>query len=156
MKRLLIKKSAQRTRSAACALVLALCSGTAAYGQYVYDSVAAAGSWSWATNGTVTAGPPANFSGTGGSIISNTAVSGSATDYEAASTLAVTAGGGTYIHFLRTSANTLVAGSGSYLSAEIVVPAGFTSPGTATLNINQCTSGSITLLAARSSRRRTA
>jgi hypothetical protein len=130
-------------------LLLAVCSSFTAFGQYVYDSAAGAGTWSWATNGSVTTGPPANFSGTGGSIISNTAVSGTATDYEAASTLTLAGGGGTYIHFLRTSANT-VAGSGSYLSAEIVVPSGFTSPGAATLNINQCTSGSITLVASTS------
>ena len=46
-------------------------------------------------------------------------------------------GGGTYIHFFRTSGGTVQAGSGSYVSAEIVVPGGFTSPGAATLNINK-------------------
>ena len=68
---------------------------------------------------------------------------GSANDYEVTSTLALNSGGGTYIHFFRMSSGTVESGSGSYISVELVIPSGFTSPGSATLNINQCVSGTV-------------
>ena len=103
----------------------------------------------WSTNGSPAYGSyGVNFSGSsGGSLISIPAITGAnSNDYEVTSTLAINGGGGTYIHFLRTSGGTVQAGSGSYVSVELVIPSGFTSPGTATLNVNKCASGTVTLL----------
>jgi RHS repeat-associated protein len=68
-------------------------------------------------------------------------------DYEVNSTLGLKSGYGTYINFMRASSTSVVAGQGSYISAEIVMPASFQQTGTATLNINQCVNGTVTRLA---------
>lgn len=69
----------------------------------------------------------------------------SSADYEVNTIINVSgAAGATFIHFLRASAQTVVSGSGSYTSVELTLPSNFTLPGTATLNINQCVSGSVT------------
>ena len=60
-------------------------------------------------------------------------------------TLALNSGGGTYIHFFRTNSGAVQSGSGTYISAELVIPSGFSSPGAATLNIKgkQSVNGSV-------------
>jgi hypothetical protein len=83
-----------------------------------------------------------------GSLVLNTAIPESNTnDYEINSTLGLKSGYGTYIHFVRTSSAAVQAGSGSYISAEIAMPAVFQQTGVATLNINQCINGTVTRLA---------
>jgi hypothetical protein len=129
-------------------LLLPLCA-TTAFGQYVYDYVKSpvvSDTSRWSSNGSPAfTSSGVTFAGAGGSLISIPAISGSnSNDYEVTSTVALKAGGGTYIHFFRTSSGTVQSGSGSYLSAELVIPTGFTSPGFATLNINQSVSGQIT------------
>ena len=102
----------------------------------------------WSSNGSVAYGSyGANFSGAGGSLISIPAITSvNPSNYEVTSTLAINSGGGTYIHFFRASGGTVQAGSGTYFSVEIVIPSGFTSPGPATVNFNQCVSGTVTTL----------
>ncbi len=147
-------------------LLLALASVATGFGQYVYDST---DGWSgyapigsrWAQNGSPTLtynGPPSYspyvnlaFPGTGGSLIDVVPLSGSnPNDYEVQSTLGLKAGGGTYIQFLRAGSNAVQAGTGSYVSAEIVMPPAFTGTGTATLNVNQSVNGVLTQLASTS------
>ena len=127
----------------------------AGFGQYVWDyskNPVVSDGTRWSTNGSPAYGSyGVNFSGSGGSLISIPAISGvNPSNYEIRSTLAINGGGGTYIHFFRTSGGTVQAGSGSYLSAEVVIPSGFTSPGAATLNFNQCVSGTVTTLGSTS------
>jgi hypothetical protein len=101
------------------------------------------GSGSFASNGSkqVTSGG-VTFSG-GGSMIWTPAVSGTnPNDYDVQSSLSV-AHGNTFIHFLRASSTSVQSGSGSYVSAELVT----SGPGLATLNIKQCVSGTVSLLA---------
>ena len=136
-------------------VLVGLFAAAAAFGQYTYDyseSPVISDSTRWSTNGSPSfTSLGVTFSSAGGSLISIPAISGaSSSDYEVNSTLALKSGGGTYIHFFRTSSGTVPAGWGRYRSAEIDFPGGFTSPGTATLNINQCTSGTVTLLASAS------
>jgi RHS repeat-associated protein len=127
----------------------------AGFGQYVWDysvNPVYSDTTRWSSNGGPSYGSNGvNFSGSGGSLISIPAISGvNSSNYEVTSTLTITGGGGTYIHFFWTSGGTVQAGSGSYVSAEIVIPGGFTSPGNATLNINQCVSGTVTNLSSSS------
>lgn len=69
----------------------------------------------------------------------------SSSDYDVTSTLALKAGGGTYIHVLRASWTGVSScfNGYSYTSVELVIPSSFTSPGAATLNINECVAGSM-------------
>ncbi len=134
-----------------------------AFGQYTWDYTkdpVVSDSTRWNTNGSPTFGSGGvTFSGSGESLISipaipianpttNLAEPGtSSSDYEVNTVLSLQyPGGGTFIHFLRTSADTVVSGSGSYISVELAIPTGFTSPGTAYLHINQCVSGTVTSL----------
>ncbi len=133
------------------AVLFFACMATA-FGQYTWDytkNPVVSDTTRWSSNGSPSYGSyGANFSGSGGgSLISTPAISGSnSSDYEVTSTLALNSGGGTYIHFFRTSGGTVESGSGSYFSAEIVVPSSFTSPNAVTLNIKQCVNGTVTLL----------
>jgi hypothetical protein len=130
--------------------LLAVCAGS--LGAYTYDysqSPVIQDSVRWATNGSPTyTSSGVNFGGAGGSLISIPAMTGQYPDsYEVDTTLSLKSGGGTYIQFLRTNSSTVQTGSGTYLSIEIVVPTGWTSPGYAQLNVNQCVNGSVTQLA---------
>jgi hypothetical protein len=142
------------------ALLFNLCVA-AGFGQYVWDytkNPVVADTNRWSSNGSPSYGSyGVNFSGPGGSLISIPGISvenpttgqltsSNSSDYEVSSTLALKSGGGTYIHFLRASSGTVVSGAGSYISVEIVIPSNFTSPGAATLNVNQCINGTITQL----------
>jgi hypothetical protein len=127
---------------------------TSLFGAYTYDyseSPVIADSTRWSSNGSPSfSSTGVTFSGSGGSLISQVPISvesgGSQNDYEVNTTLALNSGGGTYIHFLRASSNTVEAGSGSYVSVELVIPSGFSGSGAATLNVNQCTNGTVTQL----------
>jgi len=136
-------------------VLLLLACVTAGFGQYTWDyskNPVVSDTTRWSTNGSPTYGSyGVNFSGSGGSLISIPAISGTnSSDYEETSTLAINGALGTYIHFLRASGGTVQAGSGSYVSVELVIPTGFTSPGTATLNINKCVAGTVTSLGSTS------
>jgi hypothetical protein len=124
------------------------------WASYSYDysqNPVIADSSRWRTNGSVSfASYGATFPGGGGSLISVPAISGTPGDYEVNSTLALKSAGGTYIEFLRADSTSVTAGSGSYTSVELVIPTGFVSPGAATLNINQCVSGTVTQIASQS------
>ena len=123
------------------------------YGAYTYDyseNPVITDSTRWSSNGSPSfSSLGVTFSGSGGSLISSIPISvesgGSQNDYEVNTTLALNSGGGTYIHFFRTNSGAVQSGSGTYLSAELVVPSGFSSPGAATLNIKgkQSVNGSV-------------
>ena len=138
----------------------------AGFGQYAWDyssNPVVADATRWSTSGSPTYGYyyGLNFSGSGGSLISIPAIpvqdpttglvipGTSSSDYEVTSTLALNSGGGTYIHFFRAGTGTVLAGpttcSGIYVSVEIVIPSGFTSPGPATVNFNKCVAGMISI-----------
>ena len=135
------------------AQVLALLAGwpALAFGGYTYDypvNLNSPNPSQWAINGgpSFTA-PGVTFGGNGGSMMLTATVPGASPyDYEINTTLALKSAGGVYIHFVRASSGSDVAGTGNYVSAEIDVPTPFNSPGLATLNINQCTNGSVTNL----------
>jgi hypothetical protein len=118
---------------------------------YAYDPLSYAG-----MNGTYVNGsffqytlPTINYTTfSGGSFIFNPPVSGTnPNDYEVRSTLYLNGGGGTYIHFLRANSSSVQPGTGSYISAEVVVPNTLTSYTMGTLNVNQCINGTVTQLA---------
>jgi YD repeat-containing protein len=113
----------------------------------------------WNTNGSATfSSGGVTFSGAGGSLISTPGIpitnpttnlsepGTTSPDYDVVSTLTFGSGGGTWIQFLRANSNTVKSGSGTYVSVELVVPSGFTSPGAATLNIKQCVNGTLSSL----------
>ena len=141
--------------------LLALVSAATGLGQYVYEPPDDS-RWVW--NGTaattVTYTPTTTyelaFPGAGGSFMSRTPIAGMSrtpiagpnpNDYEVKSSLGLKAGGGTYIQFVRADSALVQPGAGSYLSAEIAMPAAFSGTGIATLNLNQCVSGTVTQLA---------
>ena len=122
--------------------------------QYAYDYVknpVVSDGTRWSSNGSVSfSSIGATFSGSsGGSLISAVPITveagGSANDYEVTSTLALNSGGGTYMHFFRTSSGTVMPGSKCYISRP---GAGYSehAVGAATLNVNQRVSGTVTTL----------
>ena len=121
---------------------------------YTYDytsSPVSSDASRWQNNGGTFSGTLVNFSGSGGSLISLEAISGTnSNDSETDTTLALKGGGGTYIQFFRANSTSVQAGSGSYVSVEIATPSGFTSPGAATLKVNQCASGTVTQIGSAS------
>jgi hypothetical protein len=96
------------------ALVLALLAALpallfAAYTPYYTDNLTSINATYWTTNPTVTStsnGLTAT-STNGGSIISRIAAPGNPNEYEVKSTLRLTASGGTYVHYLRASADAM-------------------------------------------------
>ena len=93
----------------------------------------------WTQNGDQT-----YASASGGSNIWNVAVSGvNPNNYDIDTSIYPSAGGGTYIHFLRASSTSVLPGSGSYISVQITPAANWVSGGSATLVVNQCVSGTI-------------
>src|SRR5580658_8665432 len=137
-------------------VLLALWGAALCSAQYSYDywkSPVISDSTRWNTNGSPSfTSLGVTFSGAspGGSLISIPAISvesgGSQNDYEVSTTLALNSGGGTYIHFLRASAGTVEAGSGSYVDVEVNIPSSFSGSASATMNIHQCASGTVTQL----------
>ena len=134
--------------------LLALCGAAVCSAQYAYDyskSPVIADGTRWNSNGSPTyPSLGVTFAGSGGSLISIPTISvesgGASNDYEVNTTYTLNSGGGTYIQFLRASSDTVVAGSGSYISVELVIPSSFSGSASATMNINQCTNGSVTTI----------
>jgi hypothetical protein len=121
---------------------------------YVYDGAAWAPGGSttnWQANGGASFGSSAITFGSGGSVMSTKAVSGVTTDYEVKSQMTA-ASGANYVQFVRASSTSVVAGSGSYISVELNVLTYTGSPASvaATLNVNQCVSGTVTTISSTS------
>lgn len=127
-----------------------------AFGAYQYDytmSTTNPGS-NWNSNGSVTTGFPLTFASQGSLILipgvpvasspTDTVTAGNSSDYEVNTTLYLKSGGGTFIHFLRANSDTVQPGSGSYIAVKLTIPSGFTSPGSATLDVSSCTNGTST------------
>ena len=126
-----------------------LCLGLAAAlwaNAYTWDFTSSTpwdGSGSFTWNGDVERGQGVIFPA-GGSLIWTPTVSGAnPNDYDIESVLAINGDASTFIHFLRASSTGVMAGVGSYVSAELVT----TGPGLATLNIRQCVNGTVSLMA---------
>ena len=138
------------------AAVAGVLAASSAFGQYVYDYATTSYSFptipQFVANGSVTSSVGlTQFGGGGGSQIYLPTVSGAnANDYEVNSKLVLTAGGATYVHFLRASTNAQASAggcTGDYVSVEIVVPTWYTSGGAAgLLNVNKCTAGALSSL----------
>jgi hypothetical protein len=137
-----------RNRLLALGLGLAVRAFGAGYVYDYWESPVIADSTRWSSNGSP------SFSSTGvsfssaGSLISIPAISGvNPNDYEVNTTLAIKAGGADFIQFLRAANGRVTPGSGSYVSVELTVPAGFPNGGQGTLCVYQYVNGSATGLA---------
>ena len=134
-------------------VVLFLGSALAALAQtagYVWDYTGQGPSppfyYGFVVNGDLTFG-----SASGGSAMWPATVSGiNPNDYEISTSLMPTAGGGTYMHFLRAAPTTVLPGTGNYISVELAVPLGWQAGGAVPLAIKQCLNGTVTQLAGTS------
>jgi hypothetical protein len=113
------------------------------FGAYTYDyaqSPVTPDSVRWQANGTASFNSSGvTFPGSGGSLISLPAISGTnPADYEIKTTLAIPYGSGTYILFFRTDSAYDQSGGGSYVSVELTVGG----PGYGAVVVNQRTGGS--------------
>ncbi|MGA2882186.1 MAG: hypothetical protein ABSG13_24810 [Bryobacteraceae bacterium] len=134
------------------AVLAAVCSAAfATYTYYYTDSLTSINTTNWTQNGTLTAGSGGLTSSAtnGGSLISKVAVPDGSSNYEVKTTLTLNGNGGTYVTYLRASANAMSgpAPAGTTYAFEVQNPTFSGSACSATLAGYKIVNGSVTALA---------
>ena len=121
-----------------------------AYQYYYSDTLTTINTANWSQNGSVTAtaGGLTATTANGGSLISKVSVPDGTSQYEVKTTLTLTTSGGTYITYLRASADAMSGPTprGTYYSVELQNPTFSGNNCIATLVVNKRQTGAVSMV----------